>query len=74
VTRAIAAQALAMIIILAACTSPEATRQRAGGAGADVGNRGTVQLHSGTNPYYRTPKALPSPHESTPVAASAASR
>jgi hypothetical protein len=40
---------------LAACTSPEATRQRAGGPGADVGNHGSVELHAGADPYAGTP-------------------
>src|SRR5438445_782761 len=37
-------------------TSPEATRTRAGGPGADVGNhpRGAVQLHAGARMYYGT--------------------
>jgi hypothetical protein len=42
-----------------ACTSPEATRQRGGGPGADVGNRGpVVQLHEGSRPYYDTPRLI----------------
>jgi hypothetical protein len=38
------------------CTSPEATRTRGSGAGADVGNhpRGAVQIHDGDRMYYRT--------------------
>src|SRR2546427_565033 len=38
------------------CTSPEATRTRAGGPGADVGThpRGAVQLHAGARMYYGT--------------------
>jgi hypothetical protein len=38
------------------CTSPEATRTRGGGAGADVGNhpQGAVQLHAGNKMYYGT--------------------
>ena len=38
------------------CTSPESTRVRGGGAGADVGNhpRGAVQIHAGAEMYYRT--------------------
>ena len=38
------------------CTSPESTRTRGGGAGADVGNhaRGAVQLHAGNKIYYGT--------------------
>jgi hypothetical protein len=46
---------------LAACTSPEATRQRAGGPGADVGNRGGIELHAGANPYAGTPVVMPQP-------------
>jgi hypothetical protein len=39
------------------CTSPEATRTRGGGPGADVGNhpRGAVELHAGARIYYGTP-------------------
>jgi hypothetical protein len=63
----------ALLVLLGACTSPEATRQRAGGAGADVGNRGdSVDLHAGADPYWRTPAAMPAAHG--PVAASARSR
>ena len=38
------------------CTSPEATRTRASGPGADVGNhpRGAVELHAGARMYYGT--------------------
>ena len=64
---------LAILAVLGACTSPEATRQRAGGAGADVNNRGNVELHDGADPYWRTPTALRSP-EASAVAASPASR
>ncbi len=43
--------------ILLGCSSPEATRVRGGGPGADVGNRsqGEVRLHAGSSIYYRTP-------------------
>jgi hypothetical protein len=48
---------LALAGLLAACTSPEATRTRAGGPGADVGNRGpVVMLHDGADPYWHTPR------------------
>ena len=58
-----------LVAALAACTSPEATRQRAGGPGADVGNRGdSVDLHAGADPYWRTPGVMPTP-STTPVAA-----
>jgi hypothetical protein len=50
---------VALALSLAACTSPEATRTRAGGPGADVGNRGPVELHGGSQPYYATPNVLP---------------
>jgi hypothetical protein len=50
-----------IVVLLAAgvalgCTSPESTRARDGGAGADVGNhpRGAVQIHAGAEMYYRT--------------------
>ena len=46
--------------LLAAC-SPEASRTRDGGPGADVGNRGAnIQLHPGTSQaYYGTPNLNP---------------
>ena len=47
---------------LAACSaSPEASRTRDGGPGADMGNRGAnVQLHASTSqPYYGTPNLNP---------------
>jgi hypothetical protein len=41
---------------LLACTSPEATRTRGSGSGADTGNRGSVvEIHQGAQPYYKTP-------------------
>jgi hypothetical protein len=47
---------LGLALAAAACASPEATRMRAGGPGADVGNRsGDVRMHEGSEPYYRTP-------------------
>ena len=63
-----------LLATLGACTSPEATRQRAGGAGADVGNRGaSVELHAGADPYWRTPAAMPAP-PGTPMAAAPRAR
>ena len=47
------------VVALAACTSPEATRQRAGGPGADVGNHGGIELHAGADPYAKTPVLVP---------------
>jgi hypothetical protein len=46
----------ASLFLLAACSSPEASRTRGGGPGADVGNRHqTVELHAGARPYSETP-------------------
>ena len=46
-----------MALATVACTSPEATRMRASGSGADVGNRSaTVRMHEGSQPFYRTPR------------------
>jgi hypothetical protein len=50
---------VAIAAAVAACTSPEATRMRAGGPGADPGNRGAiVRMHEGSEPYWRTPQRL----------------
>jgi hypothetical protein len=50
---------LALALALAACSSPEATRMRAGGPGADNGNRpDVVEMHEGSQPYWRTPRLL----------------
>lgn len=46
-------------MLTVACASPEATRVRSGGPGADPGNRtATVELHQGADPYYRTPNLI----------------
>ena len=50
----------AAILLLAlgagACNSPEADRERGGGAGADPGNREPiVEMHQGADPYHETP-------------------
>ncbi len=45
-----------LVLAAAACTSPEATRTRGSGPGADPGNRGAeVEMHAGSRPYYETP-------------------
>ena len=47
--------ACALIVALGACASPEATRTRAHGQGADVRNVGPlVKMHEGSDPYWRT--------------------
>jgi hypothetical protein len=44
---------------LTACRSPEATRQRGGGPGADPGNRpAQVKMHEGSRPYWNTPRRI----------------
>jgi hypothetical protein len=54
--------ALAVLIAcagLVGCTSPEATRTRGGGPGADVGNRRpTVEMHEGSQPFWKTPDRI----------------
>jgi hypothetical protein len=50
------AAALIALVVIAGCSSPEAQRVRAGGPGADVGNRSAdVEIHEGAQPYYKTP-------------------
>jgi hypothetical protein len=41
---------------LVACGSPEVTRTRGSGPGADAGNRSpVVEMHRGAQPYFKTP-------------------
>jgi hypothetical protein len=41
---------------IAGCASPEAARQRGGGAGADPNNRpAQIRMHEGSQQYYETP-------------------
>jgi hypothetical protein len=45
--------------VLAACGSPESTRLRGGGPGADPGNVGqVVRMHEGSRPYHETPRII----------------
>ena len=51
---------IAVLCFLVGCASPETTRTRGGGAGADVGNRTkVVQMHEGSEPFAKTPKLIP---------------
>jgi hypothetical protein len=51
---------LAITIALAGCESPEATRTRGGGPGADGGNRPViVKMHEGSRQYWETPVIIP---------------
>jgi hypothetical protein len=48
--------AIALVLLLAAC-SPEATRSRGAGPGADVGNHGSpMEIHGRTDPAHETPR------------------
>jgi hypothetical protein len=48
-----------LLAILTACESPEASRARGGGPGADVGNHGRVaDMHAGSWMFYRTPDKI----------------
>ena len=48
---------------VAGCGSPEATRTRGGGPGADVGNRSaTVEMHEGSRPFWKTPERIDVEH------------
>ncbi len=59
VQRAFALVLLIGSLTLAAC-SPEATRARSGGPGADQGNRGAdVDMHGQRNPAFRVPARNP---------------
>jgi hypothetical protein len=52
-----------LVLCVAACASPEMTRTRGDGPGADVGNRGqVVQMHEGSKPFDKTPKVIPAQH------------
>ena len=52
-----------LVFCLAACDSPETTRTRGGGPGADVGNRAkVVEMHEGSQPFWKTPQIIPAKH------------
>jgi hypothetical protein len=58
---------LTMLLIaftaLSACVSPEATRTRGGGPGADLGNRTKVlEMHEGSLPFWKTPQIITTKH------------
>ena len=58
---------LALLMILTAvtagCASPEGSRSRGGGPGADVGNRSSiVRMHEGSRQFERTPKIIGAEH------------
>jgi hypothetical protein len=48
-------------LLLAACSSPEATRTQGGGPGGDTGNRpAVVRMHEGSRPFHDTPRLVQS--------------
>ena len=54
---------LSISFCLAACSSPETTRTRGGGPGADVGNRGQIiNMHEGSKPFEKTPQIISAQH------------
>jgi hypothetical protein len=54
---------IVFLLFISACASPEVTRTRGGGPGADPGNRGKVtRLHEGARPFENTPKIIPTKH------------
>jgi hypothetical protein len=54
---------IAFSFYIAACASPEMTRTRGGGPGADVGNRDKfVQMHEGSKPFEKTPRIISTKH------------
>jgi hypothetical protein len=64
---------LTMLLIafttLAGCVSPEATRTRGGGPGADLGNRTRVlEMHEGSRPFWETPQIIATKHAPTDTA------
>jgi hypothetical protein len=58
--RIAALAALGGLAMLAACTSPEASRTRGGGPGADIRNvDARIQMHAGSRMYHQTPCLIP---------------
>jgi hypothetical protein len=48
-----------LVLVLAACGSPEATRTQGGGPGGDTGNRpAVVRMHEGSRPFHETPRLV----------------
>jgi hypothetical protein len=48
---------LVFVCVIGGCGSPETTRTRGGGPGADVNNRPkTVKMHEGSEPFWKTPE------------------
>ena len=62
-TRFLVVLLVAACAVLSGCTSPEATRNRGGGPGADVGNRSKdVKMHEGSETYWKTPQRIEGNH------------
>lgn len=60
-------RSLAAIVIasaaIAGCASPETSRTRGGGPGADTGNRpAVVKMHEGSRPFWNTPDRIELEH------------
>lgn len=64
--------ALIALFFLAGCASPETTRTRGSGPGADVGNRAKiVYMHEGAQPFEKTPQIISAKHPALEPAAQA---
>jgi hypothetical protein len=51
--------AVLLCLTATGCGSPEASRTRGGGPGADVQNRpAQVRMHEGSQPYWETPVVI----------------
>jgi hypothetical protein len=56
---------LLMCAGVAGCESPEIKRTRGRGPGGDVGNRvRTVEMHEGSQPFWKTPERIAGKHPS----------
>jgi hypothetical protein len=54
---------LVIFFCFGGCSSPETTRTRGGGPGADSGNRDKiVRTHEGSRPFEKTPRLIPTKH------------
>jgi hypothetical protein len=63
-TRSVVALVIACTSV-GACASPEVTRARGGGPGADIGNRRQhVEMHEGALPFWKTPDRIGREHPS----------
>lgn len=66
---------LSVMAIVSGCVSPEATRTRGGGPGADPQNRtADVKMHEGSRQYWKTPVMIEANHPPLDAAQQAQAR